>query len=312
MPNKPEIEGIQQLAAHESEADGNPITPIIVIGMNRSGTKWLSNILCNHSLVTGVQSERHCGILETNFFGEIERFVGNLADVQNYVALVEFWSQTDFFKATKLAKEELYQFKPRPVTCAEFFDRVMSLTARRVGSKFWLQKTSPIRCRILRRLQNPRVVIIRREILPTLESTIQLSKRQGERPKLVRSILLYVLQDKILRKVRREYAALFVEYEKLRSETHAEVERVCSGLGLLMEDNLLEIGFEKNTSFRGPNDAQRNVFSKLERAVIRALQFTFRLVPLPVLLVVNEAFRSRRPYLVVGTYSEIVERYDLH
>jgi len=312
MSHRLKIDEMQQSSDQTSEQGGYPVTPIIVVGMNRSGTKWLSNILCNHSLVTGVQSKRHCGILETNFFGEIDRFVGDLADVQNYVALVEFWSKTDFFKAMELEKDELYRFKPRPTTSTEFFDRVMSFAARRVGSKFWLQKTSPVRWHTLRRFRNPRVVIIRRDILPTLESTVQLNKRQGDGPQLVRSIFLYVMQDKILRKVRREHAAIFVEYEKLRIRAHDEVERICSGLGLPMEDHLLEIPFKKNTSFRGPNDTQRHIFSKRDRAVIRVLQFLFKFIPLPMLLVVHAAFRSRRPYLVVGTYSEIVERYDLH
>lgn len=34
------------------------IIPIILIGMNRSGTKWLSNMLSNHLHVISLQNER--------------------------------------------------------------------------------------------------------------------------------------------------------------------------------------------------------------------------------------------------------------
>ena len=36
----------------------NSIIPIILIGMNRSGTKWLSNMLSNHIDVISLQNKR--------------------------------------------------------------------------------------------------------------------------------------------------------------------------------------------------------------------------------------------------------------
>jgi hypothetical protein len=47
-------------------------TPLLVIGANRSGTQWLSNILCNHSDVMSVHFAEHCGIIETNSYPQIE------------------------------------------------------------------------------------------------------------------------------------------------------------------------------------------------------------------------------------------------
>ena len=63
-------------------------TPVIVIGMTRSGTKWLSNILCNHSEMIGVQSEQHGGIIETNMFHIMPRKF-NLSFADDYIAFIE-------------------------------------------------------------------------------------------------------------------------------------------------------------------------------------------------------------------------------
>ncbi len=49
----------------------NTITPIFIVGTNRSGTKWLSNILANHPDVAAVQTERTLGIVETYMFDSL-------------------------------------------------------------------------------------------------------------------------------------------------------------------------------------------------------------------------------------------------
>ena len=64
-------------------------SPILVIGKNRSGTKWVSNLLANHSSIRAVQAPQHGGIIETNFFGMMQQVFGDIGRVENYIAAVE-------------------------------------------------------------------------------------------------------------------------------------------------------------------------------------------------------------------------------
>ena len=106
----------QKIAIHRRLHEGLNVqmtTPIIVVGMNRSGTKWVSNILCNHEDVIGVQSERHFGILETNMFGTMQdKF--DLSSPEDYVGFLEMWSKTEFFRRTDIDKQMFYELAPRP------------------------------------------------------------------------------------------------------------------------------------------------------------------------------------------------------
>ena len=301
---------VRSAPRQEVEAGEYPVTPIIVVGMNRSGTKWLSNILCNHSQIAGVQSERHGGIHETNFFGAIQRFVGDISQVQNYIALVELWSQTDFCKAAKLEKECLYQLSPRPTSCLEMFERIMSLVASREGKRFWLQKTSPIHSGVLRQLKAYHTIVVRRKMVPTLESTVKLYQRRRVRLATVRAMFLYVLQDKLLSRLCRDHQTIYVKYERLKNNTLEEIERVCRKLGLPFEPDMIRLRFQPNTSFPSANES-RHIFSSSDLFRIRLLYVFLSLIPLPILKAVRSALGSRRPYLVVRTYSEIIEKYGL-
>ena len=82
---------------------------IFVLGKNRSGTKWLSNIILNNKEIAGIQSNYHRGILETNLFNVFNRKFGNLKRRDDYIAFVEVFTATDFFKLTGLSKELLYK-----------------------------------------------------------------------------------------------------------------------------------------------------------------------------------------------------------
>ena len=48
--------------------DFQKINRIIIIGMDRSGTKWISNEISNHPDIIAIRDEEHNGILETNMF----------------------------------------------------------------------------------------------------------------------------------------------------------------------------------------------------------------------------------------------------
>lgn len=65
------------------------ITPIFIVGTNRSGTKWLSNILAKHPDVAAVQTERTQGIVETNMFHSLRIKFPDLRRPDDFVGLID-------------------------------------------------------------------------------------------------------------------------------------------------------------------------------------------------------------------------------
>ncbi|MBA7629902.1 hypothetical protein ES703_37409 [subsurface metagenome] len=50
-------------------------SPIFVIGKNRSGTKWLSNVIANHKDIACIQHELFGGILEANVISRMPKTI---------------------------------------------------------------------------------------------------------------------------------------------------------------------------------------------------------------------------------------------
>ena len=164
--------------------------PIIVVGMNRSGTKWVSNILCNHDSVIGVRSHRARGIIETNMFGLMQqRF--DLSSPDDYIGFIELWASTEFFQTTGVDKQFFYQLNPRPRKMLELFELLMREYALANQKSYWLQKTGPANAAVvLRHFRNAKVVITRRSLLDTVKSTWVMEQRYGRRS-LIRTAFEY-------------------------------------------------------------------------------------------------------------------------
>ena len=152
--------------------------PVLVVGANRSGTTWLSNLLCNHSQISGVQSDEHFGIIETNLFGRMQRVFGSLNSRVNKIAFIESWSQTDFFLATGIDKSEIYSLKSRDYV--DIFRFVMREFSSRLGNSYWLQKLPTTEFRYLGSLQDDaKIIVITRNMLGNLASKHGLLQKKG-------------------------------------------------------------------------------------------------------------------------------------
>jgi hypothetical protein len=279
--------------------------------MNRSGTKWLSNILCNHPEVAGIQSPLHTGILETNFFGTVQRMFGEELPVDHYVGLLEMWAQSDFFKASGVEKEWFYQLRPRPAGPLQMFLTLMEEVARRRGARYWLQKTSPLVAReILPRLPGARVIVTRRSPLPLLESTVRLRRDLGERISAIRAAAIFALEDEILRHIERNAGALVTSYERIQGSPEAEASRLCAALDLTFDPTLLRVPFDRNTSFQRESDREQ-IFSGMERFAIYSTLGAMRWIPLELLAFLRDRLRGGGTRLVEGTFREIIRRHGL-
>lgn len=282
------------------------IRPIIVVGMNRSGTKWLSNIISRHPDVIAVQSRRNNGILETNMFGALpDKF--DLSRPDEYIGLVELWAATHFFRLTGLDKELFYRLSPRPGNGLQLFEILMNEYARRAHKGHWLQKTTPkLADKVLEHFPQARVVVIRRGLMDTMRSTIAMQSWSGRRS-FFRAAWDFVYQGKLLNRLCRQHPTVEMDFGTLRAEPAREEARLFHELGLARE-NLSEDAFPPNVSFAS-NQQRRNIMSRRVSLFARLLVGAMWLIPLPILsaaIAGRARFRKRKIVpLVADTFGEL-------
>lgn len=288
------------------------IKPILVIGINRSGTKWISNILSNHSDIISVKFERGGGIQETNMFDVFPKAFGDLSHPDNYVALIECWSQTDFFKLAQADKELYYKINPRPNNYFELFRIFMNDLANRNQKRFWLQKTNPfngLNCR--RYYSHGHFLVIKRNIIDTLKSQIKQSLNRGDNKKrILKEIFFYVYQEKYLNKIIKSSPVTVVEYEALRNNLDAQIKRICDRIGIEFQRAMLQVPFKKNTSFK--SDSERNeVISSRDAVIIKLCSILLSKLPLLGFYLTHSMFRKKGPRLLPGTFGLIKDKYGI-
>ena len=251
------LEGIDQstdsLLVHTSNQSKRELldaVPIFVVGMTRSGTKWLSNLLAAHPDVAAVQNERHRGILETSIFDTTPRKF-DLSEDDDFAAFIELWSHSDFFHAAGADKELFYQLPASSRDYISLFSRLMNDMACRRGCQFWLQKISPHSAvPVLKRFPKARVVIIKRKLIDVIRSQAALNVAQGRSRGVASTAYDYAFQEKHALRIRRMFpSAACLSYEQLKDDTDATIKRVCDMLGLDTSTHPLRSTFAPNTSF---------------------------------------------------------------
>lgn len=283
------------------------VTPILVVGLNRSGTKWLSNILCNHSNVAGIQSERARGILETNMFHRMQAKF-DLRSADDYVGFIELWSRTEFFQYIGEDIDFLYGLNPRPLSFITLFGLVMQRYAERSGATHWLQKCDPERALVvIPKLGNPKVVIIKRDTIAVAESLRQMNRNRGHQFSLLKSIPAIARAEKLLLRVEKRARVVAVTYENLLKDPVSTTESVCEQLGLDFSESLLDVRFRRNTSFQNARPAP---ISPVYEHFLRLTAACSSMLPLGFLdwaLRIRE-FDRRPVRFVQGTFGGLKDR----
>jgi hypothetical protein len=293
--------------AQPQPAAAGDARPILVVGHIRSGTKWLSNLLCNHPQIAGVQSERTGGIVETNMFHRMQtKFDLRAAD--DYVGFIELWRHTEFVRASGLDVSFLYDLDPRPRTFTQIFATVMERYASLSQSAYWLQKCGPDIAEWLKDdLRAPKLVLIARDELAVARSIRHMSRNRHGQFSLLKALPEIVHSQRRTRRLAASPDSVLVTYEELKKNTAASLEKICDFLELDFDPAMLEVPFSRNTSFSaGSAAATRPSDSRLEAATVAAL----RALPMAVLRQVLSLKKPKslpRPF-VSGTFSSMKEK----
>lgn len=248
---------------------------IFVVGRHRSGTTWLANMLCEHRLIAGIQAERHYGIHESAFFSNVRYYFGDITDVNDYIAFASLFSNSDYFKLSGVKKQ--YLFNNVYNDYFNFFKDFMDEFAQMNNSKYWVEK-SPAHSlyidEINNNYDNVKFVSIERNVIDQVKSHLALHYPNGNYSivELVKKVFHYNLYNNSI----KEYSdgnIIRVEFENLKNNTKEIMTEICNFLNISYNDNILDIKYERNTSFK-KNKKSFNL-SNIEKKIISASNFIF-------------------------------------
>ncbi len=244
-------------------------TPIFVIGCPRTGTTWLSNILCRHKDISCIQAKRHYGIHESAFFWKLYGRFGSLDNRENYIELVKNFIRTDYFYISSMDKK-IFLKKERPTKYEDFFRFFMDEYSKKHNNDFWLEKT-PAHTFYLSDLldyyPDALFISIQRDIIDKIKSRMKLEKDTRSISKMKR-ILSEIIANRtcnmyINNLSEKSDRILTIQYKDLRENKTITIKKICDFIGISFEDKMLVQIYPRNTSYISKNE-RREILSKNE------------------------------------------------
>lgn len=288
-------------AKPDSRCDELSTTPIFVLGLQRSGTSWVANMLCQHSRCVGIQSKDHHGIHESLFFSHFSRSYGDLSDDRRFQRFLSDFAQSDYFLLSGLPLEWLSQERSR--NYAQFFHELMEEVAIRDGATHWIEKSphhSLYSGDLARHYPNAKFICVTRDSATLMPSLLCAPWREPSKyPKrfltIIRSCMSYVLFSKHLKAFAKQHPrAILLQYESILADPEGEANKLCAALDLPYQTAMTNVPFAKNSSF-GSGSNRSKAISKTDRLLIRAALAVFATIPLPLLYVTNRLKGFIRP-----------------
>lgn len=276
------------------------ITPIIVVGMNRSGTRWFTTLLCKHPEISGVRAvtESNPGALaqETNMFGIFPKMYGDISDLAKYVAIVEQWSTTLFFSYMGIERKALYELHPRPKNCYSLFAAAMDIHSRNEKTAYWVQKMTPTSYKkIIGSLPDGKYIVLKRDIVSNIKSKLKKenNNKSSSLYRFAKLVFLYVTDAWVMKKLleRNNVSSCEIRYEDLVANTKDELVKVCKYLGVDYSSSMLEGEIMRNSRFSSLGE-KKEYLTKKNIYRIKVLYRCYKIIPGAILWRVREKYAS--------------------
>lgn len=260
--------------------------PVFVLGLQRSGTTWMANLLSEHPQIASVQAVEHRGIHESIFFSHFARAYGDLADDATFEQFVRHFTSSDYYLLTGLPKSWIERQRPR--SYAEAFRLVMDEVARTRRATCWIEKSPhhTLLCdELAREFPDARFLCVVRGDLGLARSRLWAYGRTPERSParfltLARAVAANALYSRELRRFAHHCPrALLVSHEAMVEDLEHEMRRAADFLGLPFDARLLRSRFAANSSFSS-TQARSQALTWSDRAIVGLLGYAGRIVPL--------------------------------
>ena len=269
-------------------------TPIFILGLQRSGTTWFANMLCQHPSCIGIQSDDHRGIHESIYFSHFSRSYGDLSDNDCYERFVRHFSQSDYFLLSGVSPSLFSETPDR--NYATIFHGLMERVACRSKATHWVEKSPhhSLHCYELAELYpDAKFVCILRHWKTLIPSLLNAPWRTTTPYPLralaiFRTCMTYILYTKhLVRFVQKTPNATLVHYETLTEQTDRELTRLCAFVGLSYQPEMTNVLFQKNSSFRTREERARCT-SAFDMVLARLFLFVMWKMPHRFLYLANK------------------------
>lgn len=274
---------------------------ILIVGLNRSGTKWLSNLVSEHPDVYSVQHPAHFGILESNVFNDFSRMFPSLDTVEALTAFVSIWKETDFVRISGVEPWDLFNSR-KPSTVFDAFRALMDEAASRRDASCWLQKCSPIQlAEHYPHFSDSKLVFIKRKFQDQFVSAMENSGTSGRLFDQLRLAVNFCLQNQVLEDMIRKTRGHCISYEALKADPQSTMSEVFAYLGMTEVSTVDGKSFQPNTSFS--DDQQKPRLRLATRIGVGVLRPVLSILPNGFSFWLWRRLRGNAaPFLIRGTF----------
>ncbi|WP_308918055.1 sulfotransferase [Jannaschia sp. LMIT008] len=282
---------------HHAAGEGG----IFILGLQRSGTTWIANLLAGSGAIAAITAGDHRGVHESIFFSHFATAFGPLSDPGARHAFRAAFLNSDYYILSGLDDAFLDQVLVSARDHADVFEAVMSETAKQRGRHHWLEK-SPHHTRMAEdlatRFPKARFVGITRGSRTLTASRLAAYGRVpatgvARMKDIVRGAIANALTSRRLRRFAGTCdRVLLLRYEDALDDPKSTRAALVRFLDLNIDPDTLVSDFTPNTSHAGGHGTRR--LSSLDRGAIVAGDALGAILPMRILQAVEDRRRSRR------------------
>jgi hypothetical protein len=284
----------------ETPASSHPV-PVFVLGLQRSGTTWISNLICAHPKAACVESEDHQGIHESIFFSHFATRYGDLLRAESFRKFADDFAASDYYILTGIENEWLQHTASR--SYPTIFRELMNEFACRRGANLWVEKSPhhTLLCwQLARAFPDAKFIGVLRRPSDLVRSRLwAFGRTPPPYPVRVTTLLRacgsITLHARVLTRFSSKCSrALLIRYEDLAHDTEGTMRRVAAFLGLQFDPAMTRARYRANSSFRSIQDRQK-ALGAADRILIELATAAMHVLPLGILLWVASRKRARPP-----------------
>ncbi len=275
---------------------------IFVLGLQRSGTTWLSNMLVGSGAVAAVAAEEHQGVHESVYFSHFSRAFGPFDDPDARARFETGLAESDYFLLTDLPRAFLTKAVAASRDHAEVFERLMRRVMMDQGCTRWLEKSphhTLLAEDLAARYPEAQFVCVARRSRSLLASRLAAYGRtpsQGVKrlADLLRGALVNALYTRHLERfVAQSPRAILLHYDDFAADPVTGRGQLVDFLQLGVDPNTLESAYKANSSHKGRAKQTRRL-SALDGMMITLGDGAGRVLPLGLLARIEAKRRARR------------------
>lgn len=279
------------------------ITPVFVLGLQRTGTTLAANLLAAHPDIAAVAAAHHHGVHESVFFSHFSKAIGDWPPPDRRGAAMADFLRSEYFYLTGLNRDWARQEARDCGSPAEVFRAVMDAYAKGRNARAWVEKSphhTLLADQIAKALPNAQFLCVLRGTHGFLRSRLwSYGRRPPAHPRravlIARACASNVFHKRYMRSLAGRIGpdrVWLLEYEHLRADPDAALAPFLNRLGLPAESGLRP-AFAPNSSF-SDEAMRRRALTRTDLALARLCEAAASAVPQALLSRAQRRLARRR------------------